>query len=119
MDRLSKAVAAQANRACTPAEAVVAMRESEDSLLRVFADAYDLCSRRGSDYGGRLKYFPFGFLSYAQMIHIKSTRIITLAESGMLPLGEPVLDSVLDLINYTAFLAEWIYDLPNKEGEDE
>jgi hypothetical protein len=54
-------------------------------------------------------YFPFGLMSYSQMIHTKSQRLISLAvaEKHDNPNFESVTDTALDLINYATFLAEY------------
>ena len=54
-------------------------------------------------------YFPFGLVSYSQMIHTKSQRLISLAvaEKQDNPNFESVTDTALDLINYATFLAEY------------
>lgn len=52
----------------------------------------------------RGNYFPFGVLSYAQMIHIKAQRFVALApkpEGGAV--YEGLRDTALDLINYAGF----------------
>lgn len=78
------------------------------------AEAALLSIRKGEDYSNgkdvdpanidRSNYFPFGTLSYAQMIHVKAQRFITLAPK---PAGEQVYeglrDTALDLINYAGF----------------
>ncbi len=54
-------------------------------------------------------YFPFGLVSYSQMIHTKSQRLISLAvaEKQNNPNFESVTDTALDLINYATFLAKY------------
>jgi hypothetical protein len=54
-------------------------------------------------------YFPFGLVSYSQMIHTKSQRLISLAvaEKQNNPNFESVTDTALDLINYSTFLARY------------
>lgn len=98
------------------AQAVAMMRESGDPLLRVFADAFSICQQRASDYNDltaptgitRDMYFPLGLPSYAQMLHVKSTRLLSLAAVKRGTKGESVKDTALDMINYAAFLAERI-----------
>jgi phosphoribosyl-ATP pyrophosphohydrolase len=67
---------------------------------------------KGHDYnnvlGGRDAYFPFGHMSYAHMVITKSLRIQSLVNcmlAGQSPNHESLLDSVLDLINYSDFYA--------------
>ena len=63
----------------------------------------------GDDSSLRDVYFPLGHASYAQMIHVKSQRVLTLVDAELK--GRPVNfegleDTSLDLINYASFLAE-------------
>ena len=52
----------------------------------------------------RSNYFPFGALSYAQMIHTKSQRFIALAPKAESEANfESLADTALDLINYAGF----------------
>lgn len=77
-----------------------------------------LLVKKGEDYGdqdfAKSNYHPFGDASYLQMLHNKLERAKTLAGFG--PDGErreePNFDSqrdtVVDLINYAAFYAQWL-----------
>ncbi len=89
--------------------------------LKACAEAQLLCLRKSQDYnntGGnagtfnasRDDYFPFGLASYAQMIHTKSQRLISLAkkDSDATASFESARDTALDLINYASFLADWL-----------
>lgn len=80
------------------------------------AEAALLCTRKSADYNhgkgvdihriDRSEYFPFGALSYAQMLHTKTTRFKALVKvelSGSVPNYEGLVDTALDLINYAAF----------------
>lgn len=73
-------------------------------------DAYVMRLRKAQDYNeGPVKlrdYFPFGLTSYAQMIHVKSMRLVSLAAQGEQPINESVRDTLVDLINYCCFAAE-------------
>ena len=72
-----------------------------------------LCLRKSQDYNGlninihtidRSNYFPFGALSYAQMIHTKSQRFVNLTKTGDIGVHfEGLEDTALDLINYAGF----------------
>lgn len=70
--------------------------------------------KKSADYNGDSKYdlnnyFPFGTASYAQMIHTKSMRILSVAEKefkGQEANFESLQDSALDMINYAMFLAD-------------
>jgi hypothetical protein len=78
---------------------------AEAALLSILK-AEDYSNGKGVDPAkiNRSNYFPFGALSYAQMIHVKSQRFVTLAPK---PAGEAVYeglrDTALDIINYAGF----------------
>jgi hypothetical protein len=79
------------------------------------AEAALLCIRKSEDYNkqtenphavDRSVYFPFGTVSYAQMIHTKSQRFnsLTVKElNGSKPNFEGLKDTALDIINYAGF----------------
>lgn len=87
-----------------------------DSLSPVLKKVAELRAKKGQDYnaGPQLKdYFPFGHLSYAQMVHLKTLRIhslLAVLQSGKQPNFEGLLDTLEDLINYTTFYAEAVED---------
>lgn len=76
-----------------------------------------LCIRKSQDYNqgagdmdphkiDRSGYFPFGAVSYAQMLHTKSQRFNSLVlkqMNGEEPNFEGLLDTALDMINYAGF----------------
>lgn len=78
-----------------------------------------LCIRKSQDYNqgaedmdphkiDRSGYFPFGAVSYAQMLHTKSQRFNSLVlkqMNGQEPNFEGLLDTALDIINYAGFFA--------------
>lgn len=66
--------------------------------------------RKTKDYDDGLsrdRYFPLGLASYAQMIHLKSERLLSFARNLRDANFESALDTALDLINYASFLADW------------
>jgi len=72
----------------------------------VLEEIKELFDRKNRDYNGGVNlesYFPFGLKSYAQMIHVKSQRVVSLASSGVAPTNESVMDSLKDVINYAVF----------------
>ena len=83
------------------------------------AEAALLCIRKSQDYNqgaadmdphkiDRSSYFPFGAVSYAQMLHTKSQRFNSLALQemrGQVPNFEGLRDTALDIINYAGFFA--------------
>ena len=89
-------------------------RTKIDNLTELFFDDYvdvldiakKICIERGASYNNNdtqmQDYFPLGLPSYFQMMHLKYMRIKSL-------LNEPdrlddLQDSLIDLINYTAFM---------------
>lgn len=81
------------------------------------ADAALLCLKKSEDYNGteesqdphkvdRSPYFPFGDVSYAQMLHTKAQRFNSLIINGMRGKSvnfEGLVDTALDIINYAGF----------------
>lgn len=80
------------------------------------AEAALLCVKKSEDYNqgaigdmhsiDRTVYFPFGAVSYAQMLHTKALRFNSLVlkeSSGMAPNYEGLRDTALDIINYAGF----------------
>lgn len=80
------------------------------------AQAALLCIRKSEDYNhgqahnphdvDRKEYFPFGVVSYAQMLHTKSMRFNSLtrkALDGQDSNFEGLVDTALDIINYAGF----------------
>ncbi|MFA6064041.1 MAG: hypothetical protein WC736_15740 [Gallionella sp.] len=78
------------------------------------AEAVLLCIRKSQDYNqgmgaedphtvDRSSYFPFGAVSYAQMIHTKSQRFNSLVKKSEAANFEGLRDTALDLINYAGF----------------
>lgn len=90
-----------------------AVAEAQKLVLRKSAD-YNQAGGAGADpaTADRDDYFPFGAMSYAQMIHVKAQRLNSLvlkaATSGGEPNFEGIRDTLLDLINYSSFWAERI-----------
>ena len=81
------------------------------------AEAALLCARKSQDYNrnqaeldihtvDRSGYFPFGAVSYAQMLHTKAQRFNSLVlakQQGAEPNFEGLRDTALDIINYSGF----------------
>jgi len=103
---------------------LVAALATRPGTLGAVMAAQVLTIKKGEDYNAREvnsgktghsasrdDYFPFGALSYVQMIHVKSERLknlVTKTMNGGAPNNESLLDSTLDLINYASFLAEYL-----------
>lgn len=81
------------------------------------AEAVLLCAAKSADYNhgmghenihsvDRSAYFPFGEVSYAQMLHTKMQRFTSIVRKGLSG-GEPnfegLRDTALDIINYAGF----------------
>jgi len=77
-----------------------------------FVECALLKKKKGEDYRlGNIKmkdYFPFGLLSYAQMLHTKVLRLRSLIENNKKPNNESIRDTLLDTINYACFAIEAI-----------
>jgi len=73
-----------------------------------------LVIRKGEDYNVAVDlhdYFPFGDMSYVQMLHMKVTRLRSLTAviaNGGEPNFDSVLDTTLDLLNYTVFYLDYL-----------
>jgi hypothetical protein len=80
------------------------------------ANAALVCIKKSQDYNhgqatdphtiDRTGYFPFGTVSYAQMLHTKSARFVSLTKkmaAGGEPNFEGLLDTAVDIINYAGF----------------
>jgi hypothetical protein len=66
---------------------------------------------RGEEYDGSVsiqEYFPFGHLSHAQMIHTKNLRLMNQLKLNGKGDPEKTIDTILDCINYLAFLYAFI-----------
>lgn len=90
--------------------------ELMNAMPKAFIEATKLCMKKSQDYNNgqnkpasRKDYFPFGLLSYAQMLHTKTQRLNSLAQQhGKTPNNESVRDTLIDLINYANFAIEAI-----------
>lgn len=84
---------------------------NKQKYLKLITPAMDLVLKKDQDYNSvvtREQYFPFGHKSHVQMIYVKATRLVNLAESGEKPNFESVRDTALDLINYCLFYLEYL-----------
>ena len=93
--------------------------ERKGGYWAAYARAGRLTLRKGEDYNNlepdasdehgaeRDEYFPFGMQSYAQMIHVKALRFLSLAAKHSNAINESSMDTALDLINYCAFYVDW------------
>jgi len=92
-------------------EDILAELKSRGSNLGPLAEAGLLAIKKGGDYNdghSRDEYFPLGLSSYAQMLHIKCTRLLSFARNPREANFEGERDTLLDLINYSSFAIDWL-----------
>lgn len=101
-----------------PLQALLTELANRGGTFKAVAQAQLLVLRKSADYNhgkdpatvDRDVYFPFGAMSYAQMIHTKAQRLNSLvlkaADSGGAPNFESIRDTLLDVINYSSFWIE-------------
>ena len=79
--------------------------------LATIEPAIGLATRKAEDYQSSAvaleAYFPFKDKSYIQMLHVKTMRLISLADNPK-PNFESAHDNVLDLINYAVFYLAYL-----------
>jgi len=83
---------------------------NRERYLALINPAIALVVRKAEDYndGPSLHdYFPFRDKSYIQMIHLKALRLVSLADNPK-PNFEGTLDTLYDLLNYTAFYLDYL-----------
>lgn len=94
-----------------------------DNLPAVFKEVTRVRIAKGEDYNAGpelIDYFPFDHKSYAQMVHLKNTRILSLLavmDAGKQPNFEGLRDTLIDLINYASFYVEFL-DVNNTDEEE-
>jgi hypothetical protein len=80
--------------------------------LALIQPALDIVVKKHEDYGnddiGLHSYFPLGLPSYAQMLHVKTQRLVSFARDEREPNFESVKDNLLDLINYAVFTLDYL-----------
>ena len=100
-----------------PSEVLLIVLSERGGHPGALADAAMLCARKSADYNqgmghlnmhtvDRSSYFPFGDVSYAQMLHTKVLRFMSLVQKqlgGGDPEFEGLRDTALDIINYAGF----------------
>ena len=80
-------------------------------FLEILQKNIELMEAKHGDYNsGNIKledYFPFGSLSYVQMLHVKQLRLVSLLSSGAeQPNFESIADTVRDMVNYAVFFLD-------------
>jgi len=98
-----------------PTETALAILQERGGHPGALAEAALLCIKKSQDYNpgqtdahnvDRVSYFPFGATSYAQMLHTKSNRFISIVQKQRAGDGanfESLRDTALDIINYAGF----------------
>ena len=81
--------------------------ENDLFISPAFIDAANLRVEK-RDYGGIAEYFPFDAKSFTHEINKKALRLVNLAKLKTKPTCEPVLDNLLDLINYASYYYEYL-----------
>jgi hypothetical protein len=100
-----------------PSETLLKILYNRGGHPGALAEAALLCAKKSADYNqgmghldihnvDRSSYFPFGEISYAQMLHTKTQRFNSLVKKGLageVPNFEGLRDTALDIINYAGF----------------
>jgi hypothetical protein len=87
---------------------------NKSRYLQLIAPAQKLIEAKGQDYNHLLdlhSYFPFGDKSYAQMVHVKSLRLVSLALQTESPNFESKVDTLYDNINYSVVYLDYLLSL--------
>lgn len=80
-----------------------------------------ILAQRSVDYDGAFidDYMPFGILSYVQMLHLKTMRLVSICRNQMGK--DPDLsrhkDSLIDLLNYTLFAIAYLNLEESKDND--
>lgn len=81
------------------------------TYLALIAPAMDIVVKKHEDYNTGIQlheYFPFGDVSYVQMLYTKVLRLRSLA--GRTANFEGVEDTLKDLINYSVFYLQYLQE---------
>lgn len=105
--------------AVLPSEFMLEILADRGGHPGALAEAGLLAIKKAKDYNhgqvdihkiDRSSYFPFGWMSFVQMLHTKVQRLVSLAEkerTGGSSSFESMEDTCLDLINYAGFAVAW------------
>lgn len=109
---------------CLTTELLLAELASRRGPVGALAESAILQVRKSQDYndnGVTLDdYFPFGQMSYAQMMHVKVMRLISLSRmqsAGQQPNFEGIVDTLKDIINYASFNVDWLKRKDDRKEE--
>tara|TARA_R100000742_G_C4254894_1_gene72887 strand:+ start:290 stop:913 length:624 start_codon:yes stop_codon:yes gene_type:complete len=89
-----------------PADWVAPNHNWIENMSDLFKDATQVQMKKDKDYNQQSNlddYFPFGEVSYIQMIYIKALRMVNIAKSEKIH-NESMQDSLIDLVNYASFM---------------
>lgn len=92
------------------------LQEASDELEQIppfLREAAALNYRKSQDYGtegdlSKRRYNPFGIVSYLHMLHLKLNRLTSVLTRGGVPNFESARDTLLDSINYHAYLGAYL-----------
>lgn len=80
-------------------------------FLELMGPIAALIEAKDKDYNSAVpldSYFPFGHRSYVQMLHTKTSRLVSLVETGQAPKFESIEDTIRDNVAYSAFYLDWL-----------
>lgn len=86
---------------------------TEDEYHEIMAPIIALSARKSEDYNSETsleEYFPFGDISYMQMIHTKAQRLLNLTRKSSTINYESVEDTLVDLINYAVYYLKYLQE---------
>lgn len=89
---------------------------NREEYLKAIEPAMDIVVKKHEDYNTGVQlgqYFPFGTLSYIQMLHVKQLRLLSLVSSGKPANFESMEDTVKDMINYAVFFLQFLESQKN------
>lgn len=90
-----------------------------NEFLEICETVADLVTAKSEDYqGGSVamsEYFKFGHISYVQMLRTKVLRLTSLTEQNKTPNFEGIADTVKDLVSYSVFYLDYLYNTEPEE----
>lgn len=92
-----------------------------EAYLAAIKPAMDIVVKKHQDYNSGVQlehYFPFGHVSYIQMLHVKHLRLLSLVQQNTKPNFESMEDTVKDLLNYTVFYMQYLQKLEAQHAQE-
>lgn len=81
-------------------------------ITEAIQSATAILAQRSADYDGAFidDYMPFGMVSYIQMVHLKTMRLVSICrnQQGGIEELSRYRDSLIDLLNYTLFAIAYL-----------